>query len=72
MSRKKKRYEFQEKKYPVSIFFGIDAERPVTILKPENNYYCKPITLTQDERQNIKNIKSFKDSMKRGVEWEKV
>jgi len=67
MSRKKKKYDFQEKKYNVEIYCGIDSRKPVTILKPENNYYCKPIILSKNERKNRENIKKFSASMKRGI-----
>lgn len=66
MSRKRKKYDFEQPKYEVEIFIGIDRDRPLTTLKPENNYYCKPILISRDDKEMVKGIKEFKTSMKRG------
>lgn len=67
MSRKKKKYDFQEKKYNVEIYCGIDSKKPLTVLKPENNYFCNAITLSRNLKENTENIKKFSASMKRGI-----
>lgn len=66
MSRKRKKYKFEEKKYPVEIYAGIDNRKPITVLRPENNYFCNSIVMSRDERKNRAGIINFSKSMKRG------
>lgn len=63
---KRKKYDFEQPKYEVEVYIGIDQKTPITILKPENNYYCKPINISRDDRIMSKGIKDFRQSMKRG------